>query len=212
MKPFAEGGNARGTLRGALEIEPPQHPTPENPLPPAQPSPPPPPSLEPEPVNWPLARSRSVAAAVLLVILISIPGVSRLFALWMLLCGALAVYLYKRRQPAVIVTTGAGVRMGLATGVIAYLILVVLLAGGVGVEQYILHQKPEIVGQIHDQVQQAINGSKDPSAKQYADLLLSPNGLALLFVFTLIIFFFAMLLLCGAGGALGAAMFGKRQT
>jgi hypothetical protein len=181
-------------------------------LPPAQPSPPPPPSLEPEPINWPLARTRSVIAAVVLVILMSIPGLSRLFLLWMLICGALAVYLYKRRAPSTLVNAGAGIRMGVATGVIAYLILVVLLAGGVGFEHYVMHQKPAIVGQIHDQVQQAINASKDPQAKQYADILLSPNGLALLFIFTLIIFFFGLLLLCGAGGAIGAAIFGKRSA
>ena len=76
-------------------------------------------------------------------------------------------------------------------------------------EHYVLHHSDELVAQMRGQVQQAINSTSDPQVRQLASALLSPNGLALILVLSVLFLFAMFLLLCGIGGAIGAALFGR---
>ena len=162
-----------------------------------------------ERIDWHFARSRSSIAAAVMVLLMLFPQLSRLFILWMPLSGALAVYLYTRGRPASPLSAGAGARMGATAGLMAFAVLVVLMAAGFAIEHYVLHHSDELVAQMRGQVQQAINSTSDPQVRQLASALLSPNGLALILVLSVIFLFAMFLLLCGIGGAIGAALFGR---
>ena len=144
-----------------------------------------------------------------MVFLMLFPLASRLFVLWMPLCGALAVYLYGRGRPASALSTGAGVRMGATAGLMAFTVLLVLMAAAFATEHFVLHHSGELVAQMRGQVQQAINASSDPQVRQFTDALLSPNGLALILVLSVIFLFAMFLLLCGLGGAVGAMLIGR---
>jgi len=161
-----------------------------------------------EKIDWRFARSRSALAAAAMVLLMLVPVVSKFFVLWMPLCGALPAFLYRRARPGAALTSGAGARMGAMAGLMAFTVLLVVMAGGLAVEHYVLHQSDQLVAQVRAQVQQTIDSSSDPQVKQLAGALLSPNGLALILVFSMVFLFAMFLLLCGIGGALGAGLFG----
>jgi hypothetical protein len=84
-----------------------------------------------------------------------------------------------------------------------------VMAAGFAIEHYALHHSDELVAQVRTQVQQAINANSDPQVRELAGTLLSPNGLAMVLVISMVFLFAMFLLLCGIGGAAGAAWFGR---
>ncbi|HEV2112802.1 MAG TPA: zinc ribbon domain-containing protein [Terriglobales bacterium] len=162
-----------------------------------------------EKIDWRFARSRSAIAAAAMVLLMLVPLLSKLFILWMPLCGGLPVFLYRRVRPGGRLSAGAGARMGAMAGLIAFTVLLIIMAAGFAIEHYVLHQSDQLVAQVRNQVQQAVNANSDPQVKQLESALLSPNGLAMIVVFSMMFLFAMFLLLCGIGGALSAVLLGR---
>ena len=130
--------------------------------------------------------------------------------LWVLAAGAVSVVFYRNRA-ATSVPVGLGARLGAVTGMVAWLIssvfstLSILVMGS---------------GKMRDAMRQAMEQSAtrnpDPNAQEMArrvmEFMTSPGGFALLMTLGFAITFLALMAFAAGGGALGASLFGKRET
>jgi len=133
---------------------------------------------------------------------------------WMAAAAAWAVSLYVRRQHSAWITTGAGARIGLVTGLIAGW----MSFGATGVAffgmRFWFHQ-----GQAFDQMWQSMVNqslqqqvSADVQAlNAFRSLLLSPEGRAGLMLTGMICLEVALLGFAAAGGALGARFMARSR-
>lgn len=143
--------------------------------------------------------------------------VSLLGVFWMSTAAALAVHIYVRRQRSVWITTGAGARIGLVTGLIAGW----LSFGATGIAffgmRFWFHQ-----GHAFDQMWQAmVNQSLQQQVQAmsadvqalnaFRGLLLSPEGRAGLMLTGMLCLEIALLGFAAAGGALGARMMARSR-
>ncbi len=166
---------------------------------PAQPVAPPAPTR----IEWHTACPGAIAAAVLLAICWMIPGAS--LCLWTVAGGALAVLLYQRRRQGS-VTPGLGARLGAVTGFLAFIVFAIvtsleLLATRGGAMRTVLTQV----------MQQAAARNPNPEVQQMIERMNSPEGLALLVTIGMILVFVGFLAFSAIGGAIGAALFGRRE-
>jgi hypothetical protein len=165
-------------------------------------APPQPPLVEAAPLQAlsfrnPIALRVGLLAAVLLCLLMMIPGVNYAAVVWWLGAGYFSVWIYKRRTGQRLNVRG-GARMGWITGVISCALLTLLFAffmlairqmGGLdaikdGLKDFAFQQ-----------------GSVDEALKMLQD----PSKM----LRSLIATFVMLTLTCTAGGALGAKMLGK---
>ena len=158
-------------------------------------------------IDWHFARSRSAIAAVVMALAIRFLPLPALLVLSLILGGGLAVYLYRRGRADDSVSFGAGIRMGAAAGVMAFVLLMLLLAGDVAIGHFVLHHS--MMSDLHDQLQQTINSSPNPQVREVGPALLTPSGMKALILVSIFFGFAMFLLLCGLGGAVGALLFGR---
>jgi len=158
-------------------------------------------------IDWHFARSCSAIAAVVVALAIRFLLLPALLLLSLLLGGALVVYLYRRGRPNDSVSAGAGIRMGAAAGVMAFVLLMLLLAGDVAIGHFVLHHS--MMSDLHDQLQQSINNNPNPQVREVGPTLLTPSGMNALILVSMFLGFAMFLLFCGLGGAVGALLFGR---
>lgn len=124
-----------------------------------------------------------------------------LFFLWYPAAGFFAVYNYQRRT-GIFPRVGEGVRLGLATGGISFLVslalftLALLVAGD-----------PAMFGEaIREQIQ--LVSAPDDVKQQMLNTLKSPAAMSAMLLFSLVMSFAITILLSTIGGALGAKVLG----
>lgn len=161
-------------------------------------------------IDWHLARICAIVAGALLAAVMMVPPLVTFAFIWMPWAGSLAVQLYKRKRPSALVTRGAGARMGVTTGFVAFIALVVFKSAEMAIAVFALHEGPQLAASLRAQVQQAAASNPDPQAQKLIQFFLTPDGLALLAVTGMVFLCFLLLLLCTLGGLLGALIFGKR--
>jgi hypothetical protein len=148
--------------------------------------------------------------------------------IWIAAAAAWAVTLYVRGQRAaqrpVLLTAGAGARIGLVTGLIAGWIAFASMAATLYVKRFAFHQGRDFddfwqafVTQASQQWQQASAASQDPKAmsatfKTLTAWLLSAGGRAGFTFGSLMLVEFVLVGFAVAGGALGAKLVAKRET
>jgi hypothetical protein len=121
--------------------------------------------------------------------------------------GFLAVSIYRRNNPTASLRAGTGARLGALCGLFCSAMTAVLGA----LRVLALREGNEIRKTMLDVVQQSASRYSDPQSQAALDFLRSPAGLAL-FMIVLVIFGCLMFILMGtAGGALGAAVLGRRD-
>ncbi len=157
--------------------------------------------LQTQQIDWVNAALPSAAWAGLVAALIMIVPLGA-FGFGMLAGGWLAVVLYRRRVPNVLITPGMGAKLGAASGAIGYGILIVLLA----LSLVFLHTGSELRQALMQAIQQAIARSSDPEAKQALEALKSPQGMTIVLVFAFILMFCIYLIVSSIGGALSAVL------
>jgi zinc-ribbon domain len=162
-------------------------------------------------IDWPLARSRASIAGIIMVLVMMYPPLGGLFFICMPLGGALAVFLYARKRRTSYVSLAAGTRIGVIAGFVAFTISAALLAGTFAIEHFAMHRNKELVGLFRVQIEQAIAVNPDPQVRQMAQVLLTPDGMALVVVLGMVFVFVMFLVLCGLGGMLGSMVFTKRS-
>jgi len=156
-------------------------------------------------IDWSKALPAAAIAGVLITLALLIP--LAIFFLWMLVGGAFAVALYGRRNSGPI-TPGAGARIGAVSGLLGYIlfaltysIMLLVSRGGGTLRDDLLRR-----------IQEVASRNPDPQAQQMMQRLMTPEGLAFIIAIGLLLFLFAFLALSSIGGALGAKLFGSRES
>jgi hypothetical protein len=143
-------------------------------------------------------------------------GVLPIGLLGMMVASAWAVSLYAKRTRPVDLTTGAGARIGLVTGLFASWLTVSLFGFGLWVSRFVLHQGGEWdslwLGQVEKSNQEmlaqigAANAQSTQVAGTLRTLMLSAEGRAGLPLSGLMLVALILVVLAVAGGALGAKL------
>ena len=156
-------------------------------------------------IQWaralPLAGLTGAIAGVLSVI----PFVSLGCCLWMLGAGALTVVLYRERTQAD-VSTSMGFRLGAFSGLLGYLVYVLLF----GIMQVVRGR--QFRSAFRQQLEQAAAANPDPSVRQMIERMSTPEGIATVITVMLAAFLLVFVLFAAAGGALGASLLGRRES
>lgn len=141
--------------------------------------------------------------------LTAVPVVGVGCCLWLLGAGALAVWLYQRRVPGTIVTSGMGMRIGAVSGVIGY------VATTIWSVLRFASNSQEFRTAMQEQMDKSLAANPDPRAqeimRQFVGNLNTPQGLATFFVIILAIMAIVFVIFSAAGGALGASIFARRR-
>lgn len=174
--------------------------TPGDAQPPAQPVP-----LRPMKLQSSATLPAALMAGVVMGLLSLIPVVSIGCCLWMLLGGIFAVRLYQNRAPG-LVTGGMGARLGALSGLFGFIVYALGFAAQIGFGRG-EGLKSEMIRQLHE----AAAKNSDPNAQQVAEKLATPEGIVMILIIGLVAFLFGFLVFGSIGGAVGAAIFGKRQ-
>jgi hypothetical protein len=153
------------------------------------------------PGSYPAVKPCALGAAVALLLLLL--GVNPFAAA--LGAGFLAV-LFSRRL-GIGIRAAAGARLGALSGLFFFTILTLLEASAVAVR----HKSAEVRSEMIDKIQQAAARYPGPEVQPFLDFAKSPGGLAFMMAASLVFGFAAFVLLGGIGGALGAAILGRRD-
>ena len=139
--------------------------------------------------------------------------------LWMGAAAAWAVTLYARRQRSGWVTTGAGARIGLVTGLLAGWLAFAASGAALYAMRFVFKQGKEFdepwQARVAQMSQQWQSMSPDPqsaaSLKHLASWLLSPEGRAGSVLGGLMMLEAVLLVFAAAGGAIGARLIARRR-
>ncbi len=160
-------------------------------------------------IQWELAWKGALLSGLGAAALTAAPVLGLGCCLWLLGSGALAVWLYQRRVPGTFVTTGMGLRIGAASGVIGYVAMAIW-----SVLRFAAHSQ-EFRTALQEQIDKSLASNPDPRAqeimRQFMNNLNTPQGLATFFVLILVIMAVVFVIFSAAGGALGASMFARRR-
>jgi hypothetical protein len=123
------------------------------------------------------------------------------FGLGIVAAGGLTVIFYQRRRPGDIMTTGMGARLGAATGAIGFGIFSIVMAAGT----FMFHAGGQLRAKLLEAIEQSAARAPDSEARQMMETFKTPEGLALLFVASLIFLLAFFLLFSSLGGAVGGS-------
>ena len=138
----------------------------------------------------------------------TLPIVSALFPLWMLGGGWLAVVLYRRRLPLLMLSSTIGGKIGALAGLLGFLFFAIFTSSYLAIATLVMHQGEQIRALLRGALDQAAASNHDVQAiSQWAQ---TPEGLAVLVVFSMFLFLVAFLLLSTAGGVFAASL-GRRK-
>jgi hypothetical protein len=155
------------------------------------------------PIEWqnalPTCALAAAIAAVLMALGLMVPFLAVVGA------GFLAVGFYRRRNPGVLIKTGAGAQLGAVSGLLCFGMSAVLEALALA----IFHRGALLRDKMLEAIQQAASRTTDPQAVAMLDYLKSPAGVAVMTVFVLIFAFIAFVVLSSLGGALGGILLGR---
>lgn len=121
--------------------------------------------------------------------------------------GFLAIAFSRRRGPGTLVRGGSGARLGAVSGILFFAMSTVLELLAVA----LLHKGAEIRSQMLDKVQQAAARYPGPEVQPFLDFVKAPDGFAIMMVASVIFGLLAFVVLGSCGGALGAALLGRRD-
>ena len=129
----------------------------------------------------------------------------------MVAAGGIAITLYKRRMPYVSVPARRGFRIGALAGFFGFLLNAAMSAFGM----FSAENRAALRDAMQERLKEALAVNSDPAAQQMVknlgDMVSTPGGLAAVFAFSLCLFGLLFVFLSGIGGAIGAALFGKKM-
>jgi hypothetical protein len=156
------------------------------------------------PMQWSHAIKPCALAALVASILMSL-GLNPFVA--MISVGFLAVVFYRQRGPGIKLKAASGAALGALAGLLWFAISSIFETSIV----LFLHKGPELRTALITKIQEAAAQTSDPQVLTIFDRFKTPGGLEFLMVMGLIFAFLASIVLGGLGGALGAAVLGRRD-
>ncbi len=160
-------------------------------------------------IDWHNGIRSALLAGVIGAFFSSLPIASMGCCLWVAGAAALSVMFYQQRRPAgSLVTAGMGSRLGAVTGLFAF-------GFWFGV-QMLFSAVFNTRGKIREAMLQSLRDSAakntDPGSQQIIEKMSTPEGLAIVIVVVVAIIFVTFLVFGLVGGALGASVWGRKQT
>lgn len=172
------------------------------------------PDLEPaadsgDRVNWSRGFRSSAIAAVLSAILgfiaTAVAGPFLGLLAWTLLSGMLAVAIYRRQAHPTRVLPGAGAKLGALSGLIGFLFVTLLSS-----VQLLVRGSAEFRKLLEEQLRHSAAAS-DATVQPWVDYFLSPHGMAVLMLISLVFTLVIFIALSSVGGAIGARISSSRS-
>jgi hypothetical protein len=161
------------------------------------------------PIHWNQAWQGALLAGVGAALLSSLPFLAFGSLLWLFLAGALSVSLYQRRVPGALIRPGMGMRIGALAGAFAFVITAIM-------STVLFSTKgDELRKLMQDQMRASIAKAPDPRSaevmQQFISKLGTPEGLATVFLWVLLIIAVVFILFSAVGGALGASYSSRKR-
>ena len=161
-------------------------------------------------LNWRHALPAASTAGFAMAIASMLPLVSTLFPLWMLAGGWLAVLLYRRRSPLLLMSSTIGGKVGALAGLLGFLFFGVLTSSFLTIETVVLHRGDELRAMLRSLLQQSVTNNQDARSQMLLQWMQTPEGLTLLVAASMFLFLIAFLLLSTAGGIFAASSSRRR--
>jgi len=161
-------------------------------------------------MNWRHALPSASTAGLVMAIASMLPVVSTFFPLWMLGGGWLAVVLYRRRSPLLLLSSTIGGKIGALAGLLGFLFFAVFTSSYLAIATLVMHQGEQIRALLRSVLDQAAANNHNPQAQAISQWVQTPEGLAFVVVFSMFLFLVAFLLLSTAGGVFAASL-GRRK-
>lgn len=156
------------------------------------------------PMQWSQAFKPCALAAMVASILMYL-GLNPFVA--MLSVGFLAVVFYRQGRAGNAIRPAVGAGLGALSGLLWFAISSVFEALIV----ILLHKGPELRTALITKIQELASQTTDPQLLAVLERFKTPDGLEFLMLMSLVVAFLASIVLGGLGGALGAAILGRRN-
>lgn len=158
--------------------------------------------LSPTAIDWSAGGKPVIIAGIVSGLCFFLP----LNLLWVVLGGALAVYLYNRRRPPYMqVSTGTGAKLGAVTGVVGYAIFAVVTLLG------FVFASDKIWAELETAMHQKAGPNPDANVQQVFEIMKTAEGKAAIAVFVMAFAFALFLALATIGGVVGASLVRRDQ-
>jgi ABC-type antimicrobial peptide transport system permease subunit len=128
----------------------------------------------------------------------------------MLAGGWLAVLLYRRRSPLLLMSSTIGGKVGALAGLLGFLFFGVLTSSFLTIETVVLHRGDELRAMLRSLLQQSVANNQDARSQMLLQWMQTPEGLTLLVAASMFLFLIAFLLLSTAGGIFAASSSRRR--
>jgi len=162
-----------------------------------------------ESIHWNQVWQGALLAGVGAALLSSLPFLAFGSILWLFLAGVMTVSMYRRRVPAAVIRPGTGMRIGALAGVFAFIITAIMSTVLFTTEGEQLRKL------MQDQMRASMEKASDPRSaevmQQFINKLGTPEGLATVFLWVLVVIAVVFVLFAAVGGALGASFSSRRQ-
>jgi hypothetical protein len=157
------------------------------------------------PMGWSQAIKPCALASIVATILMLL-GLHPLVAMFSV--GFLAVVFYRQGRAGMAIKTGTGIRLGAFGGITCFAITALLVA--------IAAALPDTRAKLRDEMIQNLQKSAaahpgDAMVQSVIDQLKTPEGFTMILIIVGIVLLIAAIVLGTLGGALGAAIFGRRE-
>jgi hypothetical protein len=129
-----------------------------------------------------------------------------LFGLGMVAGGALAVTLYRRKQPQANPSLGAGALLGALSGFLGCSVFVVLTVAGA----VLTDSGAKIKEKLFESLDQSAARSNEPQMQEVLQYLKSPEGFVVMVVVAVVFLLVLFLVFSSLGGAIGTTL-GKKK-
>jgi len=123
----------------------------------------------------------------------------------MLATGVIAVGLYHRRNPGVILSPATGAKFGALSGLMAFGILAILS----GASMAVLHSRGELQSTLTEVLDQAAARTADPEALAMIQQFKNPQGLALVMIGSMLGALLLFVAISSIGGAITTVLLRK---
>jgi uncharacterized protein involved in cysteine biosynthesis len=157
-------------------------------------------------VNWRHALPSASTAGFAMAVASMLPILNNLFPIWMLGGGWLAVNLYRRRSSSLPLSASIGAKVGALAGLLGFAFFSIFSSAYLAIATVVLHQGEQLRAILRNALQQTANSSQDTRMQAVVQWVQTPEGLALMVAFSMVLFLVAFLLLSCAGGIFAASL------